>query len=60
MAPEVLLGIPYTISSDIWSLGILIYELCTLTPLIQANTMESLLTKVRSSFSHYHTRMHLV
>ena len=47
MAPEVARSLPYSLSSDIWSLGILIYELCTLTPLIEASTMESLRMKVR-------------
>ena len=30
MSPEIINGIPYTIKTDIWSLGCILYELCTL------------------------------
>ena len=32
MAPEILKEEPYKLNSDIWSLGIVIFELCTLEP----------------------------
>lgn len=38
MSPEVLLDKPYTPQSDIWSLGCVIYELCTMSPPFQAKT----------------------
>ncbi|XP_063042904.1 serine/threonine-protein kinase Nek3-like [Engraulis encrasicolus] len=31
MAPEVLLSRPYNMSSDVWSLGLVLYSLCKLT-----------------------------
>ena len=30
MSPELVKGLPYTFKSDIWSLGVILYELCTL------------------------------
>jgi len=45
MAPEVLTQQPYDLSSDIWSLGVLIYELCTLQPLFQASSVKSLVVR---------------
>jgi serine/threonine protein kinase len=51
MAPEVLRREPYTVVSDIWSLGAVIYELYTKTPLFTANTMVSLLRQVRHTSS---------
>mmetsp|Transcript_29807 Transcript_29807/g.56196 ORF Transcript_29807/g.56196 Transcript_29807/m.56196 type:complete len:164 (-) Transcript_29807:229-720(-) len=45
MAPEVLTQKPYDLSSDIWSLGVLIYELCTLQPLFQASSVNSLVLR---------------
>jgi serine/threonine protein kinase len=29
MAPEVINSFPYTAESDIWSLGVILYEICT-------------------------------
>ena len=31
MAPEACLSEPYTSKSDVWALGCIVYELCTLT-----------------------------
>jgi len=47
MAPEVLQSVPYSHNSDIWSLGHVMYELCTLETLYQASTLQSLIEKVR-------------
>lgn len=46
MAPEVLMGTAYTHKSDVWSLGVLIYELITRSPLVTARTIDSLKIKV--------------
>ena len=29
MSPEIVQGIPYNDKSDIWSLGVVLYELCS-------------------------------
>ena len=30
MSPEIVVGLPYTQKTDIWSLGCVLYEMCTL------------------------------
>ena len=45
-APEVWNDIPYDSKSDIWSLGVVIYEMVTLRPPFRAESMESLYKKV--------------
>lgn len=45
MAPEVLRNEPYSLSSDVWSLGHLIYELCTLKSMYNPSTFQSLMEK---------------
>mmetsp|Transcript_12510 Transcript_12510/g.23934 ORF Transcript_12510/g.23934 Transcript_12510/m.23934 type:complete len:223 (+) Transcript_12510:1-669(+) len=52
MAPEVLLRKPYNLSSDIWSLGVVLYELCTLSTLFDVNNVESLIANQRDSHEH--------
>ncbi|KAG7193632.1 G2-specific serine/threonine protein kinase [Scheffersomyces spartinae] len=47
MSPEVLMDNPYTPVCDIWSLGCVIYELCTLQPPFQAKTHLQLQTKIK-------------
>lgn len=46
-SPEVWRDEPYDIKSDIWSLGCLIYELCSLMPPFRANDLEGLYKKVQ-------------
>lgn len=45
-SPEVWDDKPYDSKSDIWSLGCVIYEMCTLKPPFRANDMEGLYKKV--------------
>ncbi|CAN6651930.1 hypothetical protein TRVA0_025S01464 [Trichomonascus vanleenenianus] len=47
MSPEVLMDQPYTPQSDIWSLGCVIYELCSLHPPFQAKSHLLLSQKIR-------------
>ncbi|KAJ1460181.1 kinase-like domain-containing protein [Pelagophyceae sp. CCMP2097] len=42
MSPEVWLSKPYGMSSDIWALGCLVYELCALRPPFVGNTFPQL------------------
>ena len=42
MSPEVWLNKPYGMSSDIWALGCLVYELCALRPPFVGNTFAQL------------------
>lgn len=48
MSPEVLMDQPYTPVCDIWSLGCVLYELCTLHPPFQAKTHLALQSKIKS------------
>ena len=46
MSPEVCQNKPYTLKSDIWSLGCLLYELCTLDHPFTADNLLSLVYKI--------------
>lgn len=46
MSPEVMKGEMYNTKSDVWSLGCLIYELCTLKPPFHAQNIKELASKV--------------
>jgi serine/threonine protein kinase len=46
VAPEVWRNRPYNASCDIWSLGCLLYELCTFRPPFEADSMEGLARKI--------------
>ncbi|XP_058526805.1 serine/threonine-protein kinase Nek3 [Ochotona princeps] len=56
--PEIWENLPYNNKSDIWSLGCILYELCTLKHPFQANSWKSLILKICGGFikplpSHY-------
>ncbi|KAK3921349.1 Serine/threonine-protein kinase Nek2 [Frankliniella fusca] len=46
MSPEVMKGEMYNSKSDVWSLGCLIYELCSLKPPFHAQNIKELASKV--------------
>ncbi|KAL4500532.1 hypothetical protein ABPG72_002956 [Tetrahymena utriculariae] len=46
LAPELVNSDPYTTKADIWSLGVLIYHLCTLKPPFEADNIPSLMIKI--------------
>lgn len=48
MSPEVLMDQPYSPLSDIWSLGCVIYELCSLHPPFQAKSYTELQNKIKN------------
>ena len=45
-SPEVWNDKPYELKGDIWSLGCIIYEYCSLKPPFTANSMDGLFKKV--------------
>ena len=45
-SPEVWKDQPYDHKSDVWSLGCVLYEVCTLQPPFRANDMDGLFKKV--------------
>lgn len=47
MSPEICSAQPYTLKSDIWSLGCIIYELCTHEPPFNAKTHFDLVSKIK-------------
>ena len=48
MAPEIIRGIKYTNKIDIWSLGCILYEICTLKRCFDANNILNLAKKIIS------------
>ncbi|KAG8224235.1 hypothetical protein J437_LFUL002691 [Ladona fulva] len=47
MSPEVVKGSKYNRKSDVWSLGCVIYELCSLTPPFSSGNIKSLTTRIK-------------
>ena len=55
-APEVWKDQPYDTKSDIWSLGVVVYEMCCLVPPFQADNMAGLFKKIlRGTFAQIPT-----
>lgn len=46
LSPEIIENKPYSFKSDIWSMGVLLYELCALTPPFTANSLQFLALKI--------------
>ena len=47
MPPEIIEGKEYNFKADIWSLGILLYELCALEPPFKSKTRLTLFKKIQ-------------
>lgn len=46
MSPEVCKNTPYTLKSDVWSLGCVLYELCTLKHAFSADNLLGLVYRI--------------
>jgi NIMA (never in mitosis gene a)-related kinase len=46
LSPEIIRNRPYGLESDIWSLGIILYELCALKPPFEAHNLPALAIKI--------------
>lgn len=48
LSPEIIESSPYNFKSDIWSLGVLLYEMCALQPPFNAQSLHQLAQKIVS------------
>ncbi len=46
LAPELVQNKPYSFEADLWSLGVILYELCALKPPFNANSIHALALKI--------------
>lgn len=46
LSPEIIENRPYSFSSDVWSLGVLLYEMCSLRPPFDASSLHELASKI--------------
>ena len=49
LAPEIISGIEFNNKADIWSLGCIIYELCTLNYCFSGNDLDGIIDKIKNS-----------
>jgi NIMA (never in mitosis gene a)-related kinase len=53
MAPEVCTGQQYGLKSDIWSLGCVLYELCTLQTAFKGDNLFTLVYQIVQGGAHW-------
>jgi NIMA (never in mitosis gene a)-related kinase 1/4/5 len=46
LSPEIIENMPYSFKSDIWSLGVLLYEMCALCPPFNAQSLHQLAQRI--------------
>jgi NIMA (never in mitosis gene a)-related kinase len=46
LSPEIVRGLPYGFKSDIWALGVVLYEMCALKPPFRAQSMQGLAERI--------------
>jgi serine/threonine protein kinase len=46
LSPEICQGIPYNAATDVWSLGCVIYEVCTRSPAFSGDNMGAIVMKI--------------
>ncbi len=55
LSPEICEGKAYNNKSDIWSLGIVLYELCTLKCPFDASNLQGLVLEIEHDIRHNNT-----
>ena len=46
LSPEIVQSQPYSLSTDVWSMGVMLYELCALRPPFDAPSLHMLSMKI--------------